>query len=270
MRAKTDSEYNLKADSVALPAWFLAELPEHTPTTTIFFKDGLFRFSTEKTTFSTIIEAYDYGRSLENIDVILDPSVNNHGGRLRAGMFFGVKTKNSKFTRLLMSHTTHDTLQMLKYEYATWVQDTHPTWLKNQNDWVEAYNWLQKHPAFWYRNTKEKTFDWGQSEGLKTAWVYPYRDQKKKIHVLMEHGAHVEPEYKSHYHDMRLDVRAKTVEKAYILLAKKVNKFFNPDGTERENVKYKKSHQEKHLDKVLKKSDKRREKESAVTGEESS
>lgn len=255
MKPRTDEEYSIIADSIELPAWFSAELPEPEPTVTITYKNKLFHLSTETTSFTTIIAAYDYARSLDNTGIIFDPSINKHGGKLSGEMFFCAREANTSTSRLLMAQTTQSRLQMLKYEYAVWTKETHPTWLKNQNDWVEAYNWLQHHPAFWYRNTEDKTFNWGMDEGLKSVWQFAYRDKKKNSYVGMEHGTHVEPEYKYHYHDVRLDVTAKTFEKAYILLAKKVNKFFNPDGTERENVSYKKSRKEIHLYKLLQKAE---------------
>lgn len=250
---KADKEFSKLKEKTVLPEWLQNELPPHEKRNVISYSDGLFRFSVSDQSFTNLIEAYDASRGNKGeYQTVLDESVNGHGGKLTGGMFFCDSEEGKNSSRLLISHTTEDTEDLLKFDYGIWLTKQNPKYLKNQNDAVEAYNWLQHHPIFWHRYTEEKTFDWETASGLKdlSTWVYRH---KGKPNVSLEHGSHVPPNYKEFYHDPRLDVSARTFEKAYIKLAKKVNKFFAPDGTERPDVKYKKNKFEEQLDEVFSK-----------------
>ncbi len=246
---------------IELPEWLENELPAPKPVLRISYKNDVFvlipnsdldseqqklvsRF-TDKT-YPTIVEAYDDVNS-KTVDVTFDSNVNSHGGKLRSSSFWCEPEKGERSARLLIGMTDKTRKSILKSDYSSFLED-HAEYEKDPTDWVLAYNWLTKHPAFWYKHKEEKSLDWSTDNGLKDVYVYVTRTKKGKARVYMEHGSHVEPQYMRFYHDPRLDVVASSMEKAYVKLAKKVNKFFHPDGTEKENVKYKKNKLEKKLD----------------------
>lgn len=229
-----------------LPEWLTAELPEPRPTVTISWSDGQFHVTGHPNPYPTIIEAYDTVKEADTA-IIFDKSVNGHGGKLYHHIFFCKAEKGKKSARLLISFTDEKHLDILQSDYDEWMK-RHQRYEKDPKSWVKAYNWLQHHPLFWHRMKNEKTYHWVTDDGLKSNSVFIWkRNGKPEVH--MEHGGHVETDYTTFYHDLKLDTRAKNFEKAYIKLAKLVNKFYNPDGTEKPNVPHKKSYLEKELDK---------------------
>lgn len=231
-----------------LPEWLQTELPEPRPVKTISWADGVFHVTDHPETYTSIIEAYD---AVEKTDeaTTFDESVNGHGGQLHHRAFFCDQEKGEKSARLLIAFTDEDHLDILQTVYNNWME-LHEQYKQNQQNWVTAYNWLQHHPVFWHRLKNEKTYYWVTDDGLKSNSVFAgYNEETGKPQVLMEHGGHVEPEYTTFYHDLKLDTEAETFEEAYINLASLVNKFYNPDGTEKPDVPYEKSYLEKQLDK---------------------
>lgn len=249
-RKRENESYRRLSTETVLPEWLVAELPEHEAHIVVSWEEDGFHLSDTDEIFATVSEAYDAAQAVEGKQTVLDKSVHKHGGKMIGGAFFVDVEEGKTSARLLISHTTEDTEGLLKYAYGHWLEAENPAYLKNQDDWVVAYSWLRSHPIFWKRTKEEKTVDWETDYGITDFYMWVTK-RKGKPRVYLEAGAHVAPSYTHSYHDLRLDVQAETIEKAYIRLAKKVNKFFNADGTEKVGIKYKKSAFEKHLDKSL-------------------
>lgn len=234
---------------VILPEWLTKCLPPHKPRVVISWRDGAFHATGDdfEVTGNNLQELYDEYNS-DEVDVVLDDSVNGHGGNLMGGMFFCEAEPGAKTARLLLGMDDEEREALLKSKYKSFMECQHPAYIADPGNWVFAYNWLQHHPVFWYRTEVEPTSRWITDDGLKSLWVaVSTRDNGTPV-VMMEHGAHVEDDYTHHYHDFRLDVYASNFEDGYVQTAKLVHKFFNPDGTEREGVEYEKSELELELE----------------------
>ena len=147
-----------------------------------------------------------------------------------------------------------DALDIIKSDYSKFVTEIDPEWRADKNNWGKAYIWLDNHPAFWLKNDGSG-LSWATSNCNSRISAYVDLKDNENTIVSMEHGQHVPKEYNMHYHDYRLDVEAEDFSSAYVKLAKKVDKFFNIDGTEKKNVNYKKSVAEKQLEKIIKDSE---------------
>lgn len=131
----------------------------------------------------------------------------------------------------------------LEYNYVMF-QKYAEAYLKNPTDFELAYTFVDHHPAFWIKEylpkdlahdaETPKTFDWKTGSHAMSLWCVPSFNNGKTT-WMMEAGQHT-PDYRSHYHDFNLDVYAETVEEAFIIMAEKLNKFFNLDGTNREET----------------------------------
>jgi hypothetical protein len=145
--------------------------------------------------------------------------------------------------RLLLSITDEEKIGLVKHDYLTWLFLTEE-YRKNPNDFLHAFRWVRSHPAFWSRSTPESHY-W--ETNYSDFWFEVSRSETGELVYMLEAGSAVEPERTSHYHDLRLDVYAPSFEEAYIKLASLVDKFFNIDGSERQNVAYEPSELEKTL-----------------------
>ena len=143
------------------------------------------------------------------------------------GFFFEANTN-----RLLSSFTQAEAEESLREEYVVFLE-LNEEYQANPDDWALAYNWLQKHPAFYHRS-KEEGYDWELNDGLTdlTHWVNRDADKPK---VVFEAGERVLPEATRFYRDDNLTVYADSFEEAYVLLAKKVNLYFDLNGINTEN-----------------------------------
>ena len=170
------------------------------------------------------------------------------------------------------SFTDRDRLGLIEYVWHNF-QKLDLQWRRKPN-FLNSYNWLNGHPAFWVRasNHFDKTinpWEWKTNGFLRDG---------KAVHLdVMEHdgdavfafeaGAHV-PDgrewiaednthiiitgvYQTHYRDLRMDVYADSYEDGIIKLAVLVDKFFNIDGSEKENVEYEKSQEELKLEQII-------------------
>lgn len=216
-----------------LPNWITENLPEAETPAVISF-DGEHYVRTEpdgeQNKFPTLEEAYDHA-STRNLS--FDESVKeNMDG------FAYVPTEDKRYSRLLLAISTAERLEMLVHQFQdflTVAQD----YYASPESFRRAYHYVTMHPAFWTRHEAEPTYEWDNDYADKV-WMRPYFKDGKTTWML-EAGGHIAPDYTSHYHDLRLDVYAASVEEGYIKLAAKVAQFFNDDGTEKENVEYEKS-----------------------------
>ena len=214
----------------SLPDWVYEPMPTELTEIAIIswndeFQEFVVRFGKNNnmtTPFERIDEAYDFIKDKRNAQVVFDESVHGHQGKIDVNMFFGENN------RLLISHTDSESLDLLQYWMDSF-QETNAKYLENPHDWVQAYNWLDLHPAFW---THESGFHWNNSNGLSEIYTSVWRDSNK-TYVTFEHGSHVPPKYDHFYHDLRLDVVAENFENAYVKLAKKVDEHFDSFGVER-------------------------------------
>lgn len=232
-----------------LPQWLKDNLPAIEEPYVLSYENGNVNVSYNNEivgTFSSIIEAYDAYDSSTSFR--FDESLNNQGGSLYDGMFFCNAEDDQEHARLLMAVDDRLYFSILVDSFESFL-DLHEEYEANPQDWVIAYKWLELHPAFWVKCGKDKdknTWYW-TTDNIKSISYYVDRNENNEAVVLMEAGGHTE-DLLYHYHDLRLDVRADSIESAYVKLAEKVNKFFNTDGTEKPNVEYEKSELELHLE----------------------
>lgn len=154
--------------------------------------------------------------------------------------------------RIVMSFTEDDAWHLMKWAYHQFLQ-LNDEYLSNPNDFTLAYNWLERHPAFWKKLDGAAKFErWSYENGLEFLGTRVHRDEEHATPVIrLRHGAMVEPERTMRYHDPRLNVNASSFEEAYIQLAALVHKFFDEKGAERENVEYEKNEEEIALDLIF-------------------
>lgn len=210
-----------------LPQWLLDELPEVRPVSYIDYDPMTMLFTYEDEEFDTIMEAYKYASKNDKNFEYTEAALNTEG--VSNHLYMGPTYNNI----WIAPYTDQKYFNYLKMIYRKWLE-TDAEYRKNPKDWVLAYNWIQDHPAFWTRQTDEKTWHWNTSKGVRFYTTVFYN--KKKPMVAFETGGHT-PGYTETYHDLELDVYAKSFEKAYVKLAKRIDKFFNVDGTEKEGVR---------------------------------
>lgn len=219
-----------------LPEWLTAEFPEHDVEVTIRHDKVWFVVSYPNVgdiTYLTIEEAYD-DADLREFAPVIDESCNGHGGELHGSFWFSKIDEKRGTGRLLLSgSSTRNSVEVLEMSYKYFLELTEE-YLVNPDDFVLAYRWVERHPAFWTRRDGEKTFHWETEYGLAKAWIGVGRDENGRPEVMIEHGGHVESDYVHHYHDTRLDVISETFEEAWIAFAEKVHEHFNLDGTDKE------------------------------------
>jgi hypothetical protein len=251
-----------------LPTWLSALLPSPRPATLIARDaDGFIAVSTEGVTTALgddIEAAYDTVTN-SGVDVVFDASVREHLNSSESWLLsssIGVPTHDG-MKRLLMSHTDIDRLHSLEDDYKDFLE-LDAQWRDDPNDFLKAWNWLDRHPAFWVRSFKTLPSDddwnddflwlWETSGHCQKIEVAPFNDDNGELVISLETGEHVPSEeqhvvidgerrwvslpstYWNHYHDYRLDTYAATFEEAIIRLAGAVDRFFNTDGTEKPDV----------------------------------
>lgn len=225
--------YKDAVKDVVLPEWLTAELPKHLPHTFISFKDGHFYLS-DYSMFSSIETAYaQASKYADSYQVVLDPSVDGHGGRLVSLGFICDANKDGS-SRLLSTTTTEDLEDILKHDYLEWLTKVSVDYNSDPEDFLKAHKFLTHHPLFWVKGKKEKSYQWATDLGLDMMSINVWADEKTgKPVIFLEHGQHHENGYTSYYHDPRIFVREETFEKAIIAMAKKVNSVFDLNGYER-------------------------------------
>lgn len=240
-----------------LPKWLTDEFPEHDIVVPVTWnKDELFvidypdyDWPEGHTTYVTIEEAYDDAQA-RGFEVEIDESCNGHGGELHGGLWFSTHRSERGTSRLLFSgSSTRNSVSVLEDSYKYFLELTEE-YDKDPFDFVTAYNWLDRHPAFWVRPKNEKTFNWETDYRISDAWVWVGRNDDGQMFVCLETGGHVEDDYTHRYHDMRLDVTGNSMEDAYIKLAAKVRYFFDLEGNSLD-VEYEKSATEKRLESII-------------------
>lgn len=216
-----------------------------------------------------IIVTDDTGKSVGDVFDGLEPAYDYVSKQLQGDVLFagdmeaatGKKDNDSMVTvpvagpngrtyhRLLMSYTDVDKEYYAKSRYLHFLKST-LGYEANASDFMTCFHWINGHPAFWTRYSADRN-DWN-NESNGSIWVGVTAGDDGKAVVMLEAGGAVEPERTSRYHDLRLDVYAPTYEDGIVQLAALVHKFFDVDGSERENVEYVKNEWELKLEESMK------------------
>lgn len=245
------------AEFTKLPQWLQEQLPEVTPPSEIAYSNNTYTLTQpngDTQNFQKLVEAYDYAKSHKQ-HVIINPSVPESNKEEAAMGMLTIPCENSDNRRVLFTSSEIDNLYSLMHKYNNFLKISE-AYEKTPQDFMLSYSFIDSHPAFWIKeehyikDATDKTFHWDKNYAQKV-WVCPTTDDEGNTVWMLEAGAHIEPEYVDHYHDYRLDVWEPTIEQAYIKLAENVSKFFNTDGTEKENVPYEKSELEITLEKTI-------------------
>lgn len=152
---------------------------------------------------------------------------------------------NKESYRMMLS-ISNNSGEILEYSYSAF-RKIAKKYLKNRNSFYYAYYFLMYHPAFWQLEgdlKKDKMLFWHTDQGLASLWHSVYKTREGETKHLLEHGPCMDEKEtirgevfntpnRTPSHDIRLDVVARTYEKAIIKLAKRVNKFYLMNGEER-------------------------------------
>lgn len=179
--------------------------------------------------YVNIKDMYDVLEKLNgDSDFIFDESVGNAPGVSSMGEMVFVDNKNQD---ILLGYLNPDTNAYFSYyRFLSLAKE----WLDNQENAMLAYNFINLHPAFWYRDTNERyQYDWITTGGQKTMDIWVSDDDKGRMVVSLEHGEAVNPERNYHAHNSRLDIYAYSFEDAYIKMAKAVHRLFDLSGNMR-------------------------------------
>lgn len=252
----TDPTFNAKR----LPEWLQKELPDPSaPATISYDKDTstyvLVDDDGTSRSFDNLEKAYDAERSAVDVVISEDvPESDDYG-------FITVPTHDRHHSvRMLFSRSDDDRVLSLVQEYEAFLQVA-SEYRDDSENFAKAYSFVSAHPAFWTRGRglgNERAFDWTTYDFNIPHFEVALHDNGSHSWFI-ESGAHVPPDYTEHYHDLRLDVYGETPEACVLELAKKLDKFFNDDGSEKENVEYEKSPLEIKLDEVMKQYEKEEE-----------
>lgn len=225
-----------------LPDWI--ELPPLRPYAYIDYRPLSQVFSVDMggedfNAFETLEEAYEFCQGFDF--EITDRALQEAGAENNNGF---ITLPNN---RLLLVLNNIERWDMLQNDYHQAADNIH-RWRAEPN-LDNAYYMLDTHPAFWTRHKEEPTWHWETNGHVNGFWF-----ARGDNCWMMEAGGHT-PDLTSTFHDIRLDVWGDTFEDCIMKMAELVDKFFNEDGTERENVEYEKSELELLLDERLKELD---------------
>lgn len=195
-------------------------------------------FKTNNKIFDSFVAAYDYLTARKNTKAVFNAEdIANHN-------FEGKKESLEAMSenmmllgdRMFISFSNENYKEMLSRSYKAFLKDR-KKWLNDKENWVKAYNFIVTHPAFWHR--KESMINsWITDDGMEDIWQTVLVNKKGKPVIILEHG-----HYESNIingvnatgliptHNIDLDVRASSYEKAIIKLAKKVEKEYTKKGT---------------------------------------
>lgn len=222
-------------EDIALPAWLEESIPE-VRTPVMLQKDGerfygVFPDERETGRFTSIEDALDFiegkddGRGVEFSAEFTEEEQSESRVFTRRGRFRWLRPDSHRLMFLRVK------LRDAKYRHEAYVADPENIYL--------AYTFIVRHPALWVKqyhryDTDPATplWDW-EADNARSLYFAPITATNGNVLWGLEGGAHVEPDYTSRYHDVRLDTYADTMEGAYIGFAKKLNQYFDWNGEER-------------------------------------
>lgn len=221
-----------------LPRWLQELLPEPSaPQRLSVTADGdleLTQPDGASAVFKGLREAYEASREA-GVDLeISDEVYENFGDKDRKPFLDFPDEKNPNLHVMVFGYTDRDRIDSLKRGYKKF-RKAAKRYLKEPQDFSNAWNFLDSHPAFWTApNLEENPFYWVQEFHMSHMRVGVWRD-KKGTTVALETGSHVPPLYKEHYGDWRLEVVANSYEDAVIELARRVHLTHNLEGEDIED-----------------------------------
>lgn len=197
--------------------------------------------------FGDVSLAYDYIINVLKANPVFDAFELNpdlvEGDEFYSGDRYTYFEKHvkSKQNRVLFSYTVNDPKEAMKNAYKEFLQ-IHELWKENKNDWALAWQWVALHPALWHTYMTMPNY-WETGNGWENHWMSVFKT-KKQNKISIEHGPFLDVELQDETvtphvqpsHDYRLDVTAESYEDAVIKFAKKLHKFYNIEGLERNPV----------------------------------
>lgn len=227
-----------------LPTWLAENMPEPNPVHMVHYNDLTKKFWIENDQegryYDTLVDLYDSHRE-ENPDYDIDfaPDALRAAGMEEDAVLYMVGN------RILPICTQNTQKWLVEVHYSKAIERIR-RWRESKDDFRASYAMLDTHPVFWRRRKEEPTFTW-QDSGLVLNFWHGLSDEG----MMMEAGAHTDPDFTETYHDLRLDTYGTSYEDCIIQTAALVDKFFHEDGTKREGVEYEKSELELILEERL-------------------
>lgn len=178
--------------------------------------------------FATAEEAYD---AADSSAIKLDASVTND-----LGAYFGALQSGT--SRMLMSTTDDDRLWELEQELFSFIDEINARYLREPDNFMASYNFLDSHPAFWTRTNPAEPIahqNWQMLDRLSEATIHPYENGTvTTFHI--ELGETAPPDYTHTYFDPDLSDQAPTYEEVIIVGAQRIHEVFWPTGERKENM----------------------------------
>lgn len=264
-----------------LPEWLNTLIPEITlPVVLKFSNDKYYAHypegqsypdSTLSKPFDSFDEAYNSVSVESGFGVTFDSSLPENEHLLFDGLI--TVPDDSGNSRAYISSTEQSHLEILENAYNKWLTTVADEYLKHPSSFLKAYYFVDNHPCFWTRTMHPKENGWHDSwitsgHAQRLSQFVGYSEESPTgVSFNIEAGPHISPEYVHHSHDLRLEVYGHSYEDAIVKLAAKIHKFYNLDGTAREDVEYEPSPLEKLLVERLEASNSRRAQNDNSTSE---
>lgn len=236
---------------MSLPKWLMEALPEQreAPILSPGNNDGVFtvKFSGKVLTFENLEEAYDYACKLtpyEDVSIQDFPESEQHFGAFYVG---DADERGSK--RILLSNSDQERLESLQEEYKQWLKIS-AKYRNNPENFQNALEFLSNHPMYWsidtgVREDRRSPYEWNTTRTIKDFYPevhFDYDNPDQPHEWCLETGESVPPIHNHFYFDPDLTAHGKTLEEAFINLAKTIVKYFHDDGT-RKNLTIRSNHE---------------------------
>lgn len=231
--------------TVELPQWLQECLPPLPPQASVSYtSEG--GFQAQDASGTVVAQGEDLPKLLQEVEAagyscFLEKSLEDGllGLELQGHHSGFYPSEHKGLVSMLLVSDPEASVALLKTSYRDFLE-AREAYLQAPEDHLAAYAYLDSHPAFWVRDRAEATTSWRHGLQGYLWWAYTW-DEERRPSVMMEAGLHCEPDYTTTSHDLRLDVNAPTFEEGLVQLAALVEKFYTPEGVEREGVEYAKS-----------------------------
>lgn len=130
--------------------------------------------------------------------------------------------------RVYVTNSEERDVFILKLQYYNFLRFTNE-YRSDREDWVNAFQWLQGHPAFWHVHP-DLPFRWITDHGLaEIRATVGYREDGTTF-VTVHHGPYVGVPRSRHTHDRSLDCTGMDFEDAFVKFAKIIDERYHLDG----------------------------------------
>lgn len=230
--------------SYNLPNWLIKVLPEDREPYILTYKNGKYLVSikgiTLKKTFQSLVESYDYIKSENNVSIKFDKSLPEYNENFWGTLLLIPKdkpdTKHGK--RALISFLDSEHKKILESEYSRFLEYS-DKYNKDSKDFFIAYSFITLHPMFWVA-TDDTFLHWKTFNKIDVDFI---KNENNEVKCFVEAGPHIDPSFESEHAkayrllsiDSNLLVEGKTYEETILKLAKKIKKYYNYDGTVKNN-----------------------------------